>query len=412
MQVLRPRCAGLDVHKKTIAACILLTASDGTVTQHAGDFGTMTEDILKLLDWLKAHDVTDAVMESTGVYWKPIYNLLEGQVAIALVNAQHAKALPGRKTDQSDAEWLADLHRHGLLRASYVPERPQRELRELVRHRTNLAQRRAQALNELHKILESTNLKLTSVVSEVSGVSALDMLQHLLAGQADPTVLAELARGKLRNKKDQLRAALRGDLRAHHKLIIGQLLADLSWCEEQMSEVSAEIEQRLADQQELLDRLDEIPGVNQRVAEVIVAEVGSDVSRFPTDNHLVSWAGLCPGNDQSAGKRRSGRIRGGNRSLRGAIVEAAQAGRRKKGSFLSARYARLAGRRGKKRAVVAVGRTILKSVWHMMDKGVGYHDLGADYYERRNPEQRAQGLVRRIERLGFKVTLVPVAQAA
>lgn len=412
MQVIHPRCAGLDVHKKSVTACILLTAANGQVTQHKNSFGTTTEEIFKLLDWLKHYEVSDAAMESTGEFWKPIYNLLEGQIQMALVNAQHAKALPGRKTDQSDAEWLADLHRHGLLRASYVPQRPQRELRELVRHRTNLAQRRAQVINHLHKVLESTNIKLTSVVTDITGVSATQMLQELLAGQTDPELLAELGRGPLRKKKEQLRAALRGELRAHHKLILSQLMADLEWCQEQASEVSVEIEKRLSKEQELIERLDEIPGVNRRIAEVIVAEVGSDVSHFPTDNHLVSWAGMCPGNDESAGKRRSGRLRGGNRSLRAAMVEAAQAGRRKKGSFFSARYARLAARRGKKRAVVAVGRTLLKAIWHMMNSGSRYQDLGVDYYERRHPEQRARGLARRIEHLGFKVTLERLTPAA
>ena len=412
MQVLRPRCAGLDVHKRFVTACILLTASDGTVTQHDQQFGTTTAEILALLDWLKTHAVTDAAMESTGNYWKPIYNLLEGQLDLAVVNAHHAKALPGRKTDMSDAHWLADLHRHGLLRASYVPARPQRELRELVRHRTNLAQRRAQSVNELHKALESTNLKLGNVATDITGVSATDMLTQLLAGKTDPEALADLARGALRKKKAQLIAALRGELREHHKLILSQLMADISWQEEQMAEASVEIEKRLADQKELLGRLDEIPGVNQRIAEVIVAEVGVDVSHFPSADHLVSWSGLCPGSDQSGGKRRSGRIRGGNRSLRGAIVEAAQAGRRKEGSFLSARYARLAGRRGKKRAIVAVGRSILKSIWYMMARGLHYQDLGADYYERRNPEALALKWAKRIERLGYRVSLVPVSKSA
>lgn len=412
MQVLRPRCAGLDVHKRFVTACILLTAPDGTVTQHDHRFGTTTAEILALLDWLKSHTVTDAVMESTGDYWKPIYNLLEGQLELAVVNAHHAKALPGRKSDMSDPHWLADLHRHGLLRASYVPARPQRELRELVRHRTNLAQRRAQSVNELHKALESTNLKLGNVATDITGVSATDMLTQLLAGQTDPEVLAGLARGGLRKKKAQLVAALQGELREHHKLILTQLMADISWQEEQMAEVSAEIEKRLADQNELLGRLDEIPGVNRRIAEVVVAEVGSDVSHFPSAAHLVSWSGMCPGNDQSGGKRRSGRIRGGNRSLRGAIVEAAQAGRRKQGSFLSARYGRLAGRRGKKRAIVAVGRSILTSIWYMMARGQRYQDLGADYYERRNPEALALKWAKRIEKLGYRVSLEPLPKSA
>ena len=412
MQVLYPRCAGLDVHKASVVACVMLTAASGSVSRETRTFGTMTADLLALGDWLKGHGVTHAAMESTGVYWKPIYNLLEGQLELWVVNAQHMKAVSGRKTDVQDAEWIADLLRHGLLRPSFVPARPQRELRELVRHRTNLVGRRAQAVNELQKCLESTNLKLGNVVSDVTGVSATEMLTALLAGQTDATALAALARGRLKEKKPQLQAALAGTVREHHRLILSQLLADIGWCEEQIAEVSALIAARLQAQQELLDRLDDIPGVNRRVAEIILAEVGSDVKRFPTAQHLVSWAGLCPGNNESAGKRRSSRIRPGNRSLRAGIIAAAHAGSRKPDSYLSALYHRLAGRRGKKRALVAVGRTILQSVYYLISRGARYRDLGADYFERRDPEGLARRLARRIERLGFAVSWQPQAQAA
>ncbi|HZR16511.1 MAG TPA: IS110 family transposase [Verrucomicrobiae bacterium] len=412
MQVLHPCCAGLDVHKASVVACVMLTAADGSLAQETKTFGTTTAELLALGDWLKSQGVTVAAMESTGVYWKPIYNLLEGQLELLVVNAQHIKAVPGRKTDVADAAWIADLLRHGLLRGSFIPPQPQRELRELVRHRTNLVGRRAQAVNELHKILESTNLKLGNVVSDLTGVSATEMLQALVAGKTDPAVLAELGRGQLRKKKPELQAALRGELRAHHKLILSQLLADISWCEEQIAEVSAEIAARLKEQDELIDRLDDIPGVNRRVAEIIVAEVGGDVKRFPTAQHLISWAGLCPGNNESAGRRKSSRIRPGNRSLRCGLIEAAQAGRRKKGSYLSALFGRLAGRRGKKRALIAVGRTILQSAYHMIERGARYEDLGADYYERRNPEGLARRLAKRIEKLGFAVTLQSLPQAA
>jgi transposase len=390
----------------------MLTAATGAVTQETKTFGTTTAEILALGDWLKSHGVTIAAMESTGVYWKPFYNLLEGQLELLVVNAQHIKAVPGRKTDVADAAWIADLLRHGLLRGSFIPPQPQRELRELVRHRTNLVGRRAQAVNELHKSLESTNLKLGNVVSDLTGVSATEMLQALVAGQTDPAVLAELGRGHLKKKKPELQAALRGELRAHHKLILSQLLADISWCEEQIAEVSAEVAARLKDQDELIDRLDDIPGVNRRVAEIIVAEVGGDVKRFPTAQHLISWAGLCPGNNESAGRRKSSRIRPGNRSLRCALIEAAQAGRRKKGSYLSALFGRLAGKRGKKRALIAVGRTILQSAYHMIERGSRYADLGADYFERRNPEGLARRLAKRIEKLGFAVAFQTAPQAA
>jgi transposase len=412
MQVIHPRCAGLDVHKASVVACVMLTAADGSLIQETKTFGTTTADILALGDWLKSHDISIAAMESTGVYWKPIYNLLEGQMELLVVNAQHIKAVPGRKTDVKDAGWIGDLLRHGLLRGSFIPPQPQRELRELVRHRTNLVGRRAQAVNELHKILESTNIKLGNVVSDLTGVSATEMLQALVEGKTDPVALAELSRGVLKKKKPELQAALRGELRAHHKLILSQLLADISWCEEQIAEVSAEIAARLKEQEELIDRLDDIPGVNRRVAEIIVAEVGSDVKRFPTSQHLISWAGLCPGNHESAGRRKSSRIRPGNRSLRCGIVEAAQAGRRKKGSYLSAQFGRLAGKRGKKRALIAVGRTILQSVYHMIERGTRYEDLGADYYQRRNPEGIARRLAKRIEKLGFAVTFQALPPAA
>ncbi len=412
MQVLYPRCAGLDVHKATVVACVMITAADGAVVSETKTFGTMTADLLSLGDWLKSQAVTHAAMESTGVYWKPIYNLLEGQFELCVVNAQHMKAVSGRKTDVQDAEWIADLMRHGLLRASFVPAQAQRELRELVRHRTNLVIRRAQAVNELQKCLESTNLKLGNVVSDITGDSATEMLKALLAGQTDPEVLAELARGRLKDKKLRLQAALAGTVREHHRLILSQLLADIGWCEEQIAEVSELIAARLKDQQDLLERLDQIPGVNRRVAEILVAEVGTDVKRFPTAQHLVSWAGLCPGQNESAGKRRSSRIRPGNRSLRGGIISAAHAASHKKDSYLSAQYRRLAGRRGKKRALVAVGRTILQTVYYLIGRRTNYQDLGADYFERRDPEGLARRLALRIEKLGFDVTWQPAQKAA
>ena len=286
-----------------------------------------------------------------------------------MVNARHIKAVPGRKTDVKDAEWLADLLRHGLLRGSFIPARPQRELRELVRHRSNLVGRRAQCVNELQRTLESTNLKLGSVVTDITGVSATDMLQTLLAGRTDPGLLAELARGRMKQKKELLQKALVGKVEAHHHLMLSQLLADIAHYDEQIEAAGVMIAQRLQDHQELLDRLDEIPGVNQRVAQVIAAEVGTDVKRFPTAAHLISWAGICPGNNQSGGKRRSSRIKPGNRSLRAAIVEAANAAGKKKDCYLSTLHRRLAGRRGKKRALIAVARTILQSSCHMIQRG-------------------------------------------
>jgi transposase len=412
MQLIHSRCAGLDVHKATVVACVMITGADGTLSAETKTFGTMTKDLLELGDWLKGHQITHAAMESTGSYWKPVYNLLEGQMELLVVNAHHIKAVPGRKTDVKDAEWIADLLRHGLLRGSFIPPKPQRELRELVRHRANLVGRRAQSVNELQRTLESTNIKLANVVSDITGVSASEMLQGLLAGQTDPAVLAEMARGRMKEKKGLLQRALEGKVEAHHHLILSQLLLDIASYEEQISEVGVMIAQRLQDQQELLDRLDEIPGVNQRVAQVIAAEVGTDVKRFPTDKHLISWAGICPGNNQSGSKRRSCRIKPGNKSLRSAIIEAANAAGKKKECYLSAMYRRLTARRGKKRALIAVARTILQSSYFMMKRGTRYKDLGADYYERRDPEGLAKRLAKRIEKLGFTVALQPLPKAA
>jgi transposase len=409
MQVLRARCAGLDVHPDTVVACVLLTATDGTVEKHERVFGTTLLQLLSLLDWLKSLAVTDAAMESTGAYWKPVWNILEGQMALLLANAHHLKSVPGRKTDINDAQWIADLHRHGLLRGSFVPGKPQRELRELVRHRQGYVERTAQVKNELQEALESANIKLQRVVRDIAGVSAWEMLEGLIQGEATPEQLAELARGRMRSKIPELVEAMRGKLQAHHRLIVSQLLADLSWCEEQIEQVNQEIAKRLEGEAQVLERLDEIPGINRRVAEVIVAEVGTDMKQFPTVGHLIAWSGLCPGNNQSGGRRRSARTRPGDKTLKRVMVQAAHAASRKKGSFFKARYHRLAGRKGRKRALVAVGRSLLCSVYHLLARGTRYTDLGQDYYERRNPEQLARKLARRIEKLGFKVEVQGLA---
>ena len=412
MQVIYNRCAGLDVHSATVVACVMITESDGAFKKQTKTFGTMTRDLLELGDWLKAQQVSQAAMESTGSYWKPVYNLLEGQMELLVVNAQHVKAVPGRKTDVLDSEWIADLLRHGLLRGSFIPPKPQRELRELVRHRANLVGRRAQSVNEVRRTLESTNIKLGNVVSDITGVSATEMLASILAGQSDPAMLAELARGRMQQKKALLQKALEGKVEEHHRLILSQLMADVASYDEQVAEVTEMIASRLQKDRELLDRLDQIPGVNQRVAQVIAAEVGTNVGRFPTDKHLLSWAGVCPGNNQSGGRRRHSRIKAGNRSLRSALIEAANAAAKKKNSYLRAMYQRLASRRGKKRALVAVARTILQSAYFMMKGGVAYQDLGADYFDRRDPQGLARYLARRIEKIGFSVTLQALPKAA
>jgi transposase len=385
MQVLHDRCAGLDVHKKTVVCCVWITSPNGHATHETRTFSTMAGDLLAMSDWLKSQGATCLAMESTGVYWKPVYNLLEGDFELLLVNPQHIKALPGRKTDVADAEWIGDLLRHGLVRASFIPPLPQRELRELTRHRTSLVGKRAQAANELQKVLESANVKLASVASDITGVSATAMLRAMLEGRTDVTELAELAKGRLRSKKDLLHKALAGTLRPHHKLIVAQLLADIDFFEEQVLEVSLEIERRTKDDESTLDRLDGIPGINRRLAEIILAEIGTDMTRFPSEDHLASWGGLCPGNKESAGKRQSSRIRPGNQALTCAMVEAAHGASRVTKSYCHSLYHRLAPRRGKKRALIAVAHSMIKAIYHMLARGTDWIDLGADYFERRNP---------------------------
>ena len=405
MQVIHQRCAGLDVHKKTVVACVLITQPDGGVQKHTATFGTMTPDLLTLSDWLKGHQVTHAAMESTGVYGRPIYQLLEGNCTLLLANAQHIKRMPGRKTDVTDAEWLADLLRHGLIAPSFVPAQPQRELRELTRHRSNVAGRRAPCLNELHRTLEGTNIKLGSVATDRTGVSATEMLQQLVAGVNDPAALAELARGPLRQKIPQLRAALQGEVKAHQRVILSQLLADIAAFDEQIETLNAEIAGRLQAEQERLERRDEIPGVDHKVAEVIVAELGTDMQRFGSAPRAAAWSGMCPGNRESGGRRYRARSRFGNKHLKSALVEAGRAAGRSKDTYLGAQYRRLAARKGGKRAALAVGHSILTISYHLMDRGTRFAELGADYFDRRNPERVKDRLVTRLEKLGFKVTL-------
>ena len=405
MQVVYARCAGLDVHKKTVVACAMISLPDGTVEKHTVTFGTMTPDLLALSDWLKNYQVTHVAMESTGVYWRPVYQLLEGQFTLLVANAQHVKRVPGRKTDVNDAEWLADLLRHGLIAPSFVPNRPQRELRELTRHRGNVIARRTQCVNEVHRTLEGTNIKLSSVATDITGVSATDMLEHILAGQTDPNFLAELARGVLRKKIPELRRALQGVVRPHQQLILTQLLADIDNCEEQIVALNGEITQRLQAEQEIIGRLDKIPGVNRKVAEVVIAELGTDTKRFGSASRAAAWSGMCPANRESGGRRYRARSRFGNKHLKSVLIEAGRAAGRSKGTYLGAQFRRICARRGSNRAALAVGHSILTISYHMMDRGTTFEELGADYFDRRNPEQVKNRLVQRLEKLGYKVSL-------
>jgi transposase len=399
------RCAGLDVHRDTVTACVRVPGVDGERVQELREFGTTTVELLALRDWLMAWGVTVVAMESTGVYWKPVFYLLEDDFECWLLNAKHLKNVPGRKTDVADAAWIAQLVEHGLVRPSFVPPRPIRELRNLTRYRKALIQERTRESQRLDKILQDAGVKLSSVASRTLGVSGKAMLEALVAGTRDPEALADLARGKLRAKIPQLRDALTGRFSDHHALVVGELLAHLDYLEDAAGRLSVAVEELVAPFAEQVGLLRTIPGVDRRTAEVLLAEIGPDRGRFPTAGHLASWAGMCPGNNESAGKHYSGRTRNGSKWLRDALVESAQAAARSKNNDLAAHYARLKGRRGHKRAIIAVGHSILVVAYHMLTRHQPYHDLGADYYLRRDEQAHARRLVRQLEHLGYDVTL-------
>jgi transposase len=372
-------------------------------------FATMTADLLVLGDWLAEGGVTHVAMESTGVYWKPLWNLFEDRFALLLVNAAHVKVVPGRKRDVGDAEWLADLLRHGLLQPSFVPDRPARELRELTRYRSSLVRERTAEVNRLQKTLEGANIKLASVVSDVTGVSARAMLGELVAGQEDASALADLAVGQLRRKRSELEQALTGRVSAHQRFMLAQHLSHIDALEEQIAAVGAEIAERLGPFEAELTILDSIPGIGRWSAEVILAEIGPDMRRFPTAGHLASWAGMCPGHDESAGKRRSGKTRKGSPWLRVTLTEAAYAAGRSTDPYLAGRYHRLIGHKGKKKTAIAVGRTILELCHLLLRTGQLYDDQQARASFAPVPLQEEQRLVRQLEKLGHRVTLEPAA---
>jgi transposase len=409
MDVVYERCCGLDVHKRTVVACVRTPGPHGQLQQEVRTFGTMTADVLALAEWLTEAGCTHVAMEGTGVYWQPIWNLREDRFVLLLVNARHVKAVPGRKTDVKDAEWLADLLRHGLLTGSFVPDRPQRELRELTRYRTALLRERAAEANRLQKTLEAANLKLASVITDITGKSGRAILRALIAGETEPARLTALAEGRLREKLPQREQALVGHVGPHQRFLVAQQLDHLDFLDERIRQVSAEIATRTQPLAETVARLDTIPGVGQRTAEVLVAEVGTDMERFPTADHLASWAGMCPGNHQRAGRQVSGKTRKGSPWLRPALAEAAQAAGRTKGSSLQAQYRRLAARRGTQRATVAVGHTILRIAYHLLqDPTSVYHEQGGPDGEERNRRAIEHALVRRLQRLGNTVVLQPV----
>jgi transposase len=400
MEVLYPRCCGLDIHKKEVTACVIILGKRETRS-----FSTMTANLLKLKAWLREVEVTHVAMESTGVFWKPIYNLLEDDFTMLLANPQHIKALPGRKTDVKDAEWLADLLRHGLVRSSLVPCREQRELRELTRHRRSLIEERSRVVESIQQVLEGANIKLSSVATDITGVSGRAMLEGMVNGIDDPSKLADMAKGLLRKKKSSLEEALNGLIGKHQKVILQSHLRHLDFMDSEIARLNEEVGKRLELHNEVMERLDEIPGVNRRIAEEYMSEVGDATERFATAAHLASWIGLCPGNNESAGKRKGGSTRHGNRWLCSALVQAARGASRTKGNYLSAQYHRLAPRRGDKRAIIAVAHSISVIIYNMIRKGEKYTDLGHLYFDKRDQEHVLNRTVRRIEALGYKVTL-------
>jgi transposase len=444
MDVLYPRCAGLDVHKKSVVACRIHTVGNGHKNQEIATFGTTTPELLRLLDWLRAGECTHVAMESTGDYWKPVYYLLEGHLELLLVNARHIQAVPGRKTDVKDAEWIADLLRHGLLKASFVPPRAQRDLRDLTRQRTKLVEERARVVNRVQKVLESANIKLSSVATDLQGVSARAMLEALVAGQADPATMAELARGRMREKREALVAALTGCVREHHRFLLTTHLEHMEFLDEQIAQFSQRIAEAIEElsgppdpphepprrpeqaagpdaaarerepqggslpppsYRQAIRLLDPIPGVAVAVAEKILAELGTDMRQYPSAAHAASWAGLTPGNNESAGKQRHGKTRPGNQTLRKALVQAAHGAIRTKGSSFGALYRRLKPRRGKKRAIVAVAHALLVVIYQVLRRQEAYEERGADYLDRRQPEKTAKRLMGRLEQLGYHVTI-------
>lgn len=446
MEIVYERCAGLDVHKKNVKACFSGPGKGGHRTKETRTYLTMTQTLLEMRDWLKEQGCTHLAMEATGVYWKPIYNLLEGDFEILVVNAHHIKTVPGRKTDVKDAEWIADLLAHGLLSASFIPAAPQRELRELTRYRTSLVEERAREVNRLQKTLEDTNLKLGDVVSDVMGKASRLILATIVAGETDAARLASLAVGRVHASQQDLERALTGKVTAHHRFMLGQHLVLIEHLDEAIRHVSEELARRFTPPeppaeeegahssesgqtpessepapssdasaplswQEAAQIIDHVTGISQRVAQGLLAEIGVNMGQFPSAKHLASWVGICPGNHESAGKRLSGKTRKGNPYARRLLIQAAHAAAHSKNTYLAAQYRRIAARRGPKRAAVAVGHSILVIVYHLLrDRGT-YQDLGGNYFDEHDQQIVQKHLVRRLERLGYQVDLQPKSQA-
>jgi transposase len=407
MEVIHRHCAGLDVHKASIVACGRHLEADGEVKKRVRTFGTTTAELLELSDWLAEEGISHVAMESTGVFWKPIFNVLESRFELILANARHIQNVPGRKTDVQDCEWIAQLLQFGLIRPSFVPERPQRELRDLTRQRVALVEDRNRMVNRIHKVLEDANIKLGVVATDIMGVSGRDMIRSLAAGETDPDHLAKLARGRLRGKIPELKLALHGRVNEHHRFMLQLLMEQHDNLDKAIEQLVSRIDAMVRPNEEAIRRLSTIPGVDRLSAQLILAEIGTDMSRFRTAAHIASWAGMCPGNNESAGKRKSGKTRKGSRWLRRTLTQAAWAASHSKGTYLQAQFRRLVGKRGKKRALIAVGHSILVIIYTMLKKQTDFQDLGADYFDRQNPVRLTKYLVRRLEKLGHEVTLTP-----
>ena len=409
MDTLHRRCAGLDVHKESVQACVRVMDGKDQVKQETRGFGTMTRDLVELRDWMRLCAVTHVAMESTGVYWKPIYNVLEEYFEVILVNARHVRNVPGRKTDVKDCQWLAQLLQCGLLKASFIPERILRELRDLTRHRKQLTGECTRAVNRIHKTLEDANVKLASVATDIMGVTGREIIEALIEGIDDPERLASSARGRMQLKCEELKRAVEGKVSEHHRFMLRSLMNHIGYLESEIRDFDRRIEDLMRPFAEEASRLAEIPGVSQRTAENLISEIGADMKVFPSADHLSAWVGISPGNNESAGKRKSGKTAQGNRWLRTTLVQAAWAATRQKGSYFKAQFARLSKRRGSKRALIAVAHSLLVIIYHMLKNGTKYRELGSDFFDRLKPEQTARYHMRRLKELGYKVIVESTA---